>query len=62
MGERYSVPFFFSINYDADVKPLPERAVGVSKFMPMRAGEYVLERLRATTRDAEEEWAITKRS
>ena len=46
--ERYSVPFFFSINYDADVQPLPESAVGVSKFQNMKAGEYVLERLRAT--------------
>jgi isopenicillin N synthase-like dioxygenase len=46
---RYSVPFFFSINYDADVEPLPEHAVGVSKFQKMKAGEYVLERLRATT-------------
>ncbi|KAG9776919.1 Clavaminate synthase-like protein, partial [Aureobasidium melanogenum] len=47
-GERYSVPFFFSINYDADVLPLPESAVGASNFLPLRAGEYVLERLRAT--------------
>jgi len=45
---RYSVPFFFSINYDADVQPLPERAVGVGRFTNMKAGEYVLERLRAT--------------
>ena len=45
---RYSVPFFFSINYDADVQPLPEHAVGVSKFTNMKAGKYVLERLRAT--------------
>lgn len=45
---RYSVPFFFSINYDADVQPLPEHAVGPSKFQNMKAGEYVLERLRAT--------------
>lgn len=47
-GERYSVPFFFSINYDADVTALPERCVGTSKFQPMKAGEYILERLRAT--------------
>ena len=45
---RYSVPLFFSINYDADVGPLPEEAVGRSAYKPMRAGEYVLERLRAT--------------
>ena len=46
---RYSVPFFFSINYDAEVEPLPESAVGVSNFQNMKAGEYILERLRATT-------------
>jgi isopenicillin N synthase-like dioxygenase len=46
---RYSVPFFFSINYDADVEPLPETAVGVSRFQNLKAGAYVLERLRATT-------------
>ena len=45
---RYSVPFFFSINYDADVEALPERAVGRNLFRPMKAGQYVLERLRAT--------------
>lgn len=47
-GERYSVPFFFSINYDAEVVPLPERCVGKSHFVPLKAGEYILERLRAT--------------
>lgn len=47
-GERYSVPFFFSINYDAEVTALPERCVGVSHFTPLKAGEYILERLRAT--------------
>ncbi|KAJ9664733.1 hypothetical protein H2198_000079 [Neophaeococcomyces mojaviensis] len=45
---RYSVPFFFSINYDAEVEPLPVEAVGESRFVKMKAGEYVLERLRAT--------------
>ncbi|KIW75724.1 hypothetical protein Z517_10467 [Fonsecaea pedrosoi CBS 271.37] len=48
-GERYSVPFFFSINYDAEVVPLPESVVGTSKWRPVKAGEYILERLRATT-------------
>ncbi|KIW27014.1 uncharacterized protein PV07_06795 [Cladophialophora immunda] len=48
-GERYSVPFFFSINYDAEVVPLPESVVGVSRWQPVKAGEYILERLRATT-------------
>lgn len=45
---RYSVPFFFSINYDAEVQPLPEYAVGVSRFQNLKAGQYVLERLKAT--------------
>jgi isopenicillin N synthase-like dioxygenase len=45
---RYSVPFFFSINYDAAVEGLPERSVGRNVFKPMKAGQYVLERLRAT--------------
>ncbi|OAP56969.1 hypothetical protein AYL99_09081 [Fonsecaea erecta] len=48
-GGRYSVPFFFSINYDAEVVPLPESIVGVSTWQPVKAGEYILERLRATT-------------
>ncbi|EXJ79650.1 hypothetical protein A1O3_07929 [Capronia epimyces CBS 606.96] len=47
-GERYSVPFFFSINYDGEVAPLPERSVGESLFVPLKAGEYILERLKAT--------------
>ena len=60
-GERYSVPFFFSVNYDADVEPLPrkgrdgedamqgqEKGQGEGRYRRMRAGEYVLERLRAT--------------
>jgi isopenicillin N synthase-like dioxygenase len=45
---RYSVPFFFSINYDAQVEALPEQAVGRNVFKPMKAGQYVLERLKAT--------------
>lgn len=45
---RYSVPFFFSINYDAEVEALPVEAVGESEFVPMKAGQYILERLRAT--------------
>lgn len=49
-GDRYSVPFFFSINYDADVEPLPEDVVGKSKYKTMKAGEYILERLKATTK------------
>jgi isopenicillin N synthase-like dioxygenase len=50
---RYSVPFFFSIDYDADVEELPVKMLDEGegegiKYKPMRAGEYVLERLRAT--------------
>ena len=40
-SERYSVPFFFSINYDADVAPLPEKAVGKNgAYRSMKAGDY----------------------
>lgn len=70
---RYSVPFFFSINYDAEVAPLPIPAsilgpsskaaegghqdsateaksdILESKYQPMKAGEYILARLQATT-------------
>ncbi|KAK0342570.1 hypothetical protein LTR91_024382 [Friedmanniomyces endolithicus] len=52
--ERYSVPFFFSINYDQMVeKTLPScvSAENPSKYPPIKAGEYVLERLRATAKD-----------
>ena len=60
-GERYSVPFFYSVNYDADVGPLLggfEEGEGVEtgkEYRAMRAGEYVLERLRATRVIEEEE-------
>ena len=51
--ERYSVPFFFSINYDEKVETLPSCADEESKekFPPICAGEYVLERLRATLKE-----------
>ncbi|RAR00764.1 clavaminate synthase-like protein [Stemphylium lycopersici] len=48
---RYSVPFFFSVNYDTVVETLPT-CLGEgeeSKWKPIRAGEYILERLNATT-------------
>ena len=50
---RYSVPFFFSVNYDTLVETLPTcLAEGEkSKWKPIRAGEYILERLNATTKD-----------
>ncbi|KAF7190182.1 2-oxoglutarate-Fe(II) type oxidoreductase hxnY [Pseudocercospora fuligena] len=52
--ERYSVPFFFSINYDQMVETLPSCVTpdNPSKYPPIRAGEYVLERLRATAKDS----------
>ncbi|KAL9108979.1 MAG: hypothetical protein Q9227_006375 [Pyrenula ochraceoflavens] len=48
--ERYSVPLFFSINYDAKVKTLPgcEQGEREGGFGEITAGEWVLERLRAT--------------
>lgn len=48
---RYSVPFFFSVNYDTVVETLPTclQEGEVSKWKPIRAGEYILERLNATT-------------
>ncbi|GAB7356170.1 hypothetical protein MBLNU459_g6761t1 [Dothideomycetes sp. NU459] len=52
-NERYSVPFFFSVNYDQLVETLPScvSEENPSKYPPIRAGEYVLERLKATTKD-----------
>jgi isopenicillin N synthase-like dioxygenase len=51
---RYSVPFFFSVNYDTVVETLPTclKEGEVSKWKPIRAGEYILERLNATTKNA----------
>ncbi|OCK91137.1 Clavaminate synthase-like protein [Cenococcum geophilum 1.58] len=51
--ERYSVPFFFSINYDQIVETLPSCISGdnPSKYPPIRAGAYILERLNTTTKD-----------
>ncbi|KAK4889035.1 hypothetical protein LTR27_012151 [Elasticomyces elasticus] len=67
--ERFSVPFFFSINYDQVVEVSRSRSDGItradlnqtlpscvsaenpSKYPPVKAGEYVLERLRATAKD-----------
>ena len=60
VGERYSVPLFYSINYDADVEPLPIKldakdATDRTDYKPMKAGQYVLERLRATRTIEQEE-------
>ncbi|GME41842.1 Flavonol synthase flavanone 3-hydroxylase [Neofusicoccum parvum] len=50
---RYSVPFFFSINYDQVVETLPNCVTeeNPSKYAPIRAGEYILERANAITKD-----------
>ena len=52
-GTRYSVPFFFSVNYDEVVSTLETclKEGEVSKWKPIRAGEYILERLKTTTKD-----------
>ena len=74
-SERFSVPLFFSVNYDAVVEVC--KRTGTSwrghfrftdllqtlpsciseenpvKYAPIKAGEYVLERLNATTKDGE---------
>ncbi|KAF1998156.1 Clavaminate synthase-like protein [Amniculicola lignicola CBS 123094] len=50
--ERYSVPFFFSVNYDEVVDTL-ETCVSKERpkrYGPIRAGEYILERLNTTTK------------
>ncbi|KAF1936245.1 Clavaminate synthase-like protein [Clathrospora elynae] len=48
---RYSVPFFFSVNYDTVIETLPMcvKEGEESTWKPIRAGEYILERLNATT-------------
>ncbi|KAK7510322.1 hypothetical protein IWZ03DRAFT_388257 [Phyllosticta citriasiana] len=48
---RYSVPLFFSINYDEVVETLPSCVTpsNLAKYPPIRAGEYVLERLNMST-------------
>lgn len=50
---RYSVPFFFSINYEEVVETLPTclKEGEEPKYRPIGAGEYILERLNATTKD-----------
>lgn len=50
---RYSVPFFFSVNYDEVVSTLPTclKEGETSQWKPIRAGEYILERLKTTTKD-----------
>lgn len=50
---RYSVPFFFSINYEEVVETLPTclKEGEKPKYAPIGAGEYILERLNDTTKD-----------
>ncbi|KAL4866718.1 hypothetical protein BDV12DRAFT_198936 [Aspergillus spectabilis] len=44
--DRYSIPFFFGVNYDATVEVLPGCVGGVlGSRAPVTAGEYVRERL-----------------
>jgi isopenicillin N synthase-like dioxygenase len=49
--ERYSVPFFFSVNYDQVVETLPSCVSegNPAKYPPIRAGEYTLQRFAKTT-------------
>lgn len=48
--ERYSIPFFFGVNYDATIETLKgcigEREVG--RYEPVVAGDYVYGRLAAS--------------
>ncbi|KUI57365.1 hypothetical protein VP1G_04681 [Cytospora mali] len=61
--ERYSVPFFFSINYDEKVSTLPTCVSGdqTSQFNEIQAGPWVLERLRSTLKEAAEEYHHSER-
>lgn len=47
---RYSVPLFFSINYDEKVETLPSciSEETPAKFPPITAGKYILDRLSLT--------------
>lgn len=50
---RYSVPFFFSVNYEEIIETLPTclKDGETPRYPPIGAGEYILERLNATTKD-----------
>ncbi|CZT45013.1 related to gibberellin 20-oxidase [Rhynchosporium secalis] len=50
--ERYSIPLFFSINYDETVETLPSciSEENPSKYPPIKAGTYVLDRLEMTVK------------
>ena len=51
--ERYSIPLFFSINYDETVETLPScvSEENPSSFPPITAGQYVLDRLSLTVKN-----------
>lgn len=59
--ERYSIPFFFGVNYDAMVEPLSTCIPQGSKttYEPVLAGDYVYRRL-AKSRLTEEPNAVVK--
>lgn len=48
--ERYSVPFFFSVNYDEQVETLPSciSEDNPLRYPPITAGKYVFDRLSLT--------------
>ncbi|KAK3062405.1 hypothetical protein LTS18_004119, partial [Coniosporium uncinatum] len=50
---RYSVPFFFSINYDQTVETLPKCITDQcpAKYPPISAGRYIWERLNDTKKE-----------
>lgn len=50
--ERYSIPLFFSINYDETVETLPSciSEENPAKYPPIAAGRYVLDRLSLTVK------------
>lgn len=54
--ERYSVPFFFSVNYDQKVSTLPTSASesDSAEAEEIQAGPWILERLRATMKQDSE--------
>ncbi len=52
--ERYSVPFFWDINYDAVVECLPtcQSSKNPAKYAPITAGEHIVEMYRKTYKKA----------
>lgn len=53
--ERYSIPFFFSVNYDSVVETLPTciSEDNPSKYPPVKAGQYILDRLSDVVNEGE---------